>query len=160
MSDNRSTQQSRQDASGQKPTPNAPEQVAYRRLLWLAPVAAVIAAVANGIFFLVGDALGAFPDSVIIPNAGSPMTIGPMMIFSAVSTLGAAAVFALLGRFTGKTRRNFWIVSAVVFIGFLFTPFTIPDAPVIMIVALEVSHLIVAVVAMGALLEFGFKKDA
>lgn len=156
MSDNASNRASSPETSSS----NGSEQVAYRRLLWLVPVAAVIAAAANAILFLVGDALGAFPDSVIIPTAGSPMTIGPMMIFSAVSTIGAAAVFALLGRFTSKTSRNFWIVSAVVFIGFIFTPFSIPDVPVPMIVALEVSHLLVAIVAMGALLGFGFKEDA
>lgn len=122
--------------------------VSYRRLIQLALMAAAAAAVTNAVLFFIFQPLGAWPQDVIIPNAGQPMSLAPILIFSFVSVLGAAVVLGLLARFTGQPERNFYIVAAVVFIGFFFTPFTIPDAPSIMVVALEIVHVPPALAAL------------
>ena len=115
--------------------------VSTRRLAQLALVAAAAAAVTNALLFFIFRPLGAWPQDVIIPNAGQPMSLAPILIFSFVSVLGAAVVLWLLARFTEHSERNFYIIAAVVFIGFFFTPFTIPDAPTLMVVALEIIHV-------------------
>lgn len=130
-------------------TPTAP-QVAYRRLLWVTPAAAAIAALLNSIVYFAADSLGAFPADVLIPNRNMPMTLLPIVMFSIFPTIGAAIAFALLGRFTKKPVRNFLILSTVVFVAFIITPFTIPDAPVLMNIALQITHIVVAGVAVYA----------
>ena len=114
--------------------------VSYRRLAQLALMAAAAAALANAVLFFIFQPLGAWPQDVIAAG-NQPMSLAPILIFSFVSVLGAAVVLGLLARFTGQPERNFYIVAAVVFIGFFFTPFTIPDAPSVMIVALEIVHV-------------------
>ena len=122
-------------------TSNRTSGVRYRRLTQLALMAAAAAAVTNALLFFIFRPLGAWPQDVIIPNAGSPMSLAPILIFSFVSVLGAAVVLGLLAKFTEHPERNFYIVAAVVFVGFFFTPFTIPDAPALMVVALEIVHI-------------------
>ena len=125
--------------------------VSYRRLAQLALGAAVVAAAINALLFFIFRPLGAWPQDVIIPNAGQPMSLPPILIFSFVSVLVAGLVFALLARFTGRPVRIFYIVAAVVFVGFFFTPFTIPGAPAIMIIALELAHIPPALASLWAL---------
>ena len=122
--------------------------VNIRRLAQLALMAAAAAAVTNALLFFIFRPLGAWPQDVIIPNAGQPMSLAPIVIFSFVSVLVAALVFWLLARFTGQPERNFYIVAALVFVGFFFTPFTIPNAPILMVVALEIVHVPPALAAI------------
>ena len=125
--------------------------VSYRRLAQLALGAAAAAAAINALLFFILRPLGAWPQDVIIPNAGQPMSLPPILIFSFVSVLAAGIVLALLARFTGRPVQIFYIVAAVVFVGFFFTPFTIPGAPPLMIVALELAHVPPALAAVWAL---------
>ena len=124
--------------------------MSYRRLAQLALAAAAAAAAINTVLFFVFQPLGAWPQDVLI-RGGQPMSLAPILIFSFLSVIGAAVVFASLARFTRKPERNFFIVAAVVFVGFFFTPFTIADAPSIMIVALELAHVPPAIAAVWAL---------
>ena len=114
--------------------------VSYRRLARLALMAAAAAAVTNALLFFIFRPLGAWPQDVLAAG-GNPMTLAPVVIFSFVGVFGAAVVLALLARFTENTERNFYIAAAVVFIGFFFTPFTIANAPTIMVIALEIVHV-------------------
>lgn len=124
--------------------------VSYRRLAQLALAAAAAAAAVNTVLFFVFRPLGAWPQEVVV-RGGQPMSLPPILIFSFIGVVGAAVVLALLARFTKKPERNFFIVAAVVFIGFFFTPFTIPGAPSLMIVALELAHVPPAIAAVWAL---------
>ena len=114
--------------------------VRYRSLARLALLAALAAAVTNAVLFYIFRPLGAWPQDVLAAG-GNPMTVAPIIIFSLIGVIGAAIVLALLARFTEHAERNFYIAAALVFIGFFFTPFTIPGAPSIMVIALEIIHV-------------------
>ena len=125
------------------------------RLLGYGAIAGVAAAVLNAVVYLVASALGAIPESVEIPNSGGPLPLGAVLVFSFLPALLAAGILALLGR---STRRPFGIFTALavgVFLLSLYTPFGIPGAPVAMIVALELMHLVAAVVIVGVLTRMG-----
>jgi len=103
--------------------------------------AALIAAVVNVILFFVGQALNAFPSTVITPM-GQPITVGPVAIVTILSILVGTLGYTILSRLTANSNRWFTIIAAVVLIGMAITPFTLPGAPVLMIVILELMHLV------------------
>ncbi len=115
--------------------------VSYRRLAQLALMAAAAAALANAVLFFIFQPLGAWPQDVIAAGNQSHELSSYSHLLICGGIRRGGRVFGLLARFTGQPERNFYIVAAVVFIGFFFTPFTIPDAPSVMIVALEIVHV-------------------
>lgn len=119
-------------------------QINGRKLLYLAPIAGLVAAVINAAVFLIGTSTGAIPFNLIIPNAGQPLTIVPVLISSFVSAIGAGLLLALLNRFTKRPLLIFNVI-AIAFLLFSFvTPFSIPNAPTSMIILLELMHVVVA----------------
>ncbi|MDQ3567428.1 MAG: hypothetical protein M3397_05030, partial [Actinomycetota bacterium] len=82
--------------------PAESERVTFGRLLWVVPLAAISAAVANVLVYFVGVATGAISLSVLFPSASgeSPLTIGMVVATSVVGAVGATVVFALVGRFS------------------------------------------------------------
>lgn len=132
------------------------ERVAYRRLLWVGPVAGLVAALANVVVFLLASALGAVPGDVL-PQGQPPVTVGAVGFSSFVPALLGAVLFGLLGRFTRRPVRNFRVVAVGVLVLSFATPFTIPGAPVAMILALLLMHAIAAVVVTGVLTALGRK---
>lgn len=128
------------------------EKVSLRRLLWVAPAAAVAAALANSFVYLVSSVVGAIPEDVTVGSSGAPITLVPVIVSSVVGVLGAAAVLALLAWFSGRPARIFIIVSVVVLVLSFVTPFSISGAPVEMIVALLVMHVVAWAVAVTLLL--------
>ena len=124
------------------------QPVSYRRLGVGALVAAVGAVLVNVGLYFAGRALGAFPPSVQVQ--GEPFSVIPVVIFSFVPVLVAALVFALLARFVARPKRVFYIVAVVVFVLMFFTPFTIPAAPAVTVVVLELMHVVVAAAALWA----------
>lgn len=125
------------------------------RLLALGAVAGAVAAALNAVVYLVASLLGAIPLDVEIPNTGGPLPIEAVVIFSFVPAILAAGFLALLGRFTKRPLRTFTIVAVVVFMLSLYTPFSIPGAPFAMILALELMHLVVAVIVVAVLTKLG-----
>ena len=117
-------------------------------LLWAAPVTAVIAAVINTIIYFIGKAAGAFPESIIIPNANAPLKLPPVILASLIGVLVGGIVFAVIARFSTKPISVFQIVAAVVLILSLATPFQIPNAPLGMVLLLELMHLIAGSLAI------------
>ena len=114
----------------------------------------MVAAVLNAVVYSVASALGAIPLDVEIPNAGGPLPLGAVVVFSFVPAILAAGLLAILGRFVSRPIRVFTLVAIVVFVLSLYTPFSIPGAPLAMILALELMHLIAAatiVVVLGRL---------
>lgn len=142
-----------QSTEAQSSTVTTGEKVAYGRLLWLAPVAALAAAGANGLVYFVASALGFISQDLLIstPGGEAPLTIAPVVISSIVGALGAAAVFAIIGLFARRPVRLFRIIAAVVLVLSFATPLTIPDAPVSMILSLEVMHVVAWAVIVGLL---------
>ena len=122
-----------------------------RSLWWAIPLAAVIAAAFNAFVFTVGDAIGAFPSNVIIPNAGAPLTLPPVIFSSVVGVALGGIVFALLGRFTSRPVWIYRSVGVIVLILSFATPLTIPDAPLVMVGVLELMHVVAGVTALWLL---------
>ncbi len=127
------------------------ERVAFGRLLWVGPLAGVIAAAAHAVVYLVAFAAGAIPQSIEIPNAGGPLSFTPVVFNSFVPALVGALLFALLGWLTGWPARNFRVLATVVLVLSFATPFTIPSAPLAMVATLLLIHVVAAVVVVGIL---------
>jgi hypothetical protein len=137
-------------ASGRRPSVGG---VSYRRLLWAAPLAGIVAAACNAVLWLVARALGAMPQDLIVNDVG-PITVGPVMAFSFVPALFAGVLLALLARVTRRPLRVFTVVAAVVLVLSFVTPFSIAGAPLGMVLALEVMHVVAAVVIVVVLTRF------
>jgi hypothetical protein len=129
-------------------------RVAYGWLLWVGPLAGAIAAVVNAVVYLLASALGAMPSDVVVPGQG-PATLGAVVSIYFVPALLGALLFAVMGRFTRRPIRTFRVVAAVVLVLSFATPFTLPGAPVAMIAALLVMHVIAAAVIIGVLTTLG-----
>lgn len=125
------------------------------RLLAYGAVAGVAAAMLNAVVYLVASAVRAIPQGVEIPNTGGPLPLGAVVVFSFVPALLAAGLLALLGRFARRPLRVFTVVAVVVFVLSLYTPFSIPGAPVAMILTLELMHAVAALVIVGVLTRMG-----
>ena len=103
--------------------------------------AAAVAAGVNALLYFVGSALGGFPADVLTPS-GLPVTVAPVVIMSAVLILIGTAVYWLLCRFVANPNRWFTIVAVLVLVVMAYGPFTLPNAPTLMIVLLEIMHLV------------------
>ncbi|ADI14773.1 DUF6069 family protein [Truepera radiovictrix] len=119
-----------------------------RRLLRDTLVAAPLGAAANALLFYASAAFGAFPQSVLVPRANAPFSVVPVIVFTLIGVLGAALMFCLVLWATPRPKRVFWTVAALVFTLMFFTPFSIPGAPVGMIVVLELMHVVAAAAAL------------
>lgn len=127
-------------------TPTTTRPVSYRRLLVGALTAAAAATLLNTLLYFVGRILGAFAPTVLVQ--GEPFSVVPVIVLSFFSVLIAALVFALLARFVPRPKRVFYIVALVIFVLMFFTPFTIPAAPTVTLVILELMHVIAAAAAV------------
>lgn len=113
----------------------------WQALWWAVPAVAFLAAAVNGTIYVVASKLGAFPPGVIIPSAGVPMTLPPVLLTSAIGVIGGGTVFMLIGRFVKNPVRVFRFIGTVVLVLSFVTPFTIPAAPLEMRLTLELMHL-------------------
>lgn len=109
--------------------------------------AAVVATVINVILYTIGAALGGFPQDVITPM-GQPITVIIVIASSAVAILLGTLVYTILSRYTANPNRWFLIITAIVFIVMLPNPLMIANAPVLMIVLLELMHIVTAGAAL------------
>ena len=133
--------------------PAGKERIAYRKLPWVALLAALTAAVANALVYFAGSGLGFIPQNVLVPTPSGehPLTVAPVVVSSVVGAIGAAIVFAIIGLFARRPVRLFRIVATVVLVLSFATPLTIPGAPVAMILSLEVMHVVAWAVTVGLL---------
>jgi hypothetical protein len=112
---------------------------------------AVIAVVANVVIYFIASALGAMPESVLVPPMNLPITIIPVIMATLMGTLGGAIVFALLTRFTKNPVRIFTVIAVLVVIAMGIPPFTLSGAPASMIVALNIMHIVAGVIVVTML---------
>lgn len=128
--------------------PQPIERIDYRRLVWVAPLAAAVAAVANVALYFIADALGAFPDTVQLPN-GQALGPGPVIGVTIMGVVAAAIVFAVLGRFSARPIRLFRIVALVALVLSFAPTFGIAGAGAAYIGSLLLMHVIAALAAVG-----------
>ncbi|MCU0498761.1 MAG: DUF6069 family protein [Anaerolineae bacterium] len=107
--------------------------------------AVIVTPIITVIVYLVLEAIGWMPDTVLVQPANQPITVIPVVMLTIMSTLGASLVYAGLQRFTATPTRIFYIVAAVVFLIMAIPPFSLPNVPTEMIIALQVLHVAAAV---------------
>ncbi len=125
------------------------------RLLAYGILAGVLAAALNAVVYLAASALGAIPPDVEVGNTGGPLPLGAVVVFSFVPAILAAGFLVFLGRFSRRPFRVFVVAAVLVFLLSLYTPFSITGAPLAMIVALELMHLVAALVIVAVLVRLG-----
>lgn len=140
-------------AKAQRQSVREPEDLAPARLWRATPVAAVAAALANAIVYGLAEVAGALPNNVLVPTAAGerPLALGEVVFGSAMPIIGAGIVLAILARFTERPLRAFWKIAAVVLLISLGGPFTLPDAPGDMVIALTFMHVVAAVVGLSVI---------
>ena len=126
------------------------EHVAFKRLLWAVPLAAVSAAAANAVVYFVASALWTMQQGFVVQGAG-PITLAPVVFSSLIGAAGAAVVFTAVALLARRPIRTFRFVAAVVLVLSFATPLTIPGAPLSMILTLELMHVVAAVIITGML---------
>lgn len=109
-------------------------------------IAAVAAAGANGLLFLIGSAFGLFPETIVIPASGQPVSIIPVLFMSVVAAVGGGLVYALLSRFAKQPKRIFRILALLILILSFGAPTVFPNAPVSYYIALNVLHVVAAAI--------------
>jgi hypothetical protein len=110
-------------------------------------IAIVVAAVANAVLYFIGAALGWMPDTVLTPM-GQPVTIVPVVASTVIALVVATIVYSILNRFTGNPNRWFTIIAVIVLVVSAASPLSLPGAPTMMIVLLEVMHLVAGIAAI------------
>ena len=112
--------------------------------------AGIIAAVINAVVYFVARAMLDGPLAVETP-ATDAVGLSFVLLFSIVPALVAGALYWLLDRFLANPNPAFLVISAVVFIAFIFPPIFSSLSPVTGW-ALEIMHGVVAVPTIMALL--------
>ncbi len=126
-------------------------RIVLGRLWWASLLAGLGAAVANAVVYFITSAAGAIPNSVLIPGMNQPVTVILVILNSFFPAILAAVLLALLNRFTRRPVRLFRIIAAVLLVISFVNPFTIPGAPLAMILALDVMHIVAAAIIVGVL---------
>jgi hypothetical protein len=127
------------------------ERIDLGRLWWASLLAGLGAVVANVLVYFIVSAAGAIPNSVLVPGMNQPMTVVLVIMSSFVPALLAGVLLALLNRFTRRPVRSFRIIAAVLLLISFVNPFTIPGAPLTMILALGFMHIVAAAIIVGVL---------
>lgn len=137
-----------------------PRQINARGLVSLAPVAGLIAAVVNAVLFLIGTFTGAIPTDLVIPDAGQPLTVIPVIVASFFPALVAGLGLAVLNRFTKNPLRIFNILTLAILLFSFTSPLSIPKAPAGMIVLLELMHVVVVGIILYLFNRYGRNRMA
>jgi hypothetical protein len=113
-------------------------------------IALIAAPAANAIVYVIAAALGAMPESVLVGPMEQPITAVPVIMASLMGAIAGIAVYGALLRFSKQPRRLYFRLAVVVLILALI-PTLFISAPVGMILALNVMHVVAAAVIVGAL---------
>jgi hypothetical protein len=131
--------------------PEQEERVSGRRLLWVGPLAIIVAAVANQIIHVLAlSLLNISPDF-------PPLQPGPPIAFTVMGVLGAVIVFAIVGRLSRRPIRLFRVIALIVLIlSFipdigLLTSGMLPGTSLIAVGTLAVMHVVAWAIAVWML---------
>ena len=123
------------------------------RTLLTGLIGGVIAAVINTVIYFTAQGLNGGPLLVTPPGATAPQPLAlPILLFASVMPgLAGGALYWLLGRFTAQPERWLLMISAVVLVGFAFTPISGASGAVA-VWTLELLHLSTAAPILWLLL--------
>ncbi len=129
------------------------ERIPAGRLLRVGVLAAGFSAIANALVLAVASSL--FGPVVIPPDEA--VTSGQVMAASVAGSVGAAAIFAIIGRFTRRPVRVFWGIAAV---GLLlsFLPIALAGVTGSSAGTLAFMHVVAAGTNVGLLTRLGRKE--
>jgi hypothetical protein len=130
-------------------------KIKLKRLLWASPLAGIAAALVNALVYLLAREAGAIPPDIIVPNAQEPITIVPVMVASFIPAIPAGIILAILTALTSRPVRYFIVISVILLVLSFYTPFTIPDVIMPMIVALNLMHVTAAAAIVAVLIKLG-----
>jgi MFS family permease len=139
------------------------ERIDLGRLWWASLLAGLGATVANVVVYFIAAAAGAIPQTVLVPtinNQPAPLTVLPVIINSFVPAIAAGVLLALLNRFVRRPVRLFRIIAVVLLLVSFANPLTIPGAPLMMIIALDLMHIVAAAIIVGVLTTLPVKRSA
>ena len=135
------------------PNPVASGRVPAGRLLRVGVLAAALSASANTLVLAIASSL---LGTVVIPPYGT-LTFGQVVGASVAGAVGAAAIFAVIGRFTRRPIRIFWGVAAGgLFLSFL--PIALAGATGSSAGTLALMHVVAAAINVGLLTTLGRKR--
>lgn len=136
------------------------ERISFSRLVWVGPLAAVVAAIANLlVFFIAQNLLGI---TLLGPAGPGSTEMGPIpaimvVIMSVIPAIGATIILAVLGRFLTRPIRVFGIISVVLLVLSLAGPLGLPVAVSTKLI-LSLMHIVAAVTIVGLLTMWGREK--
>ena len=108
-----------------------------------------VAAIINVVLYLIGRALGSFPDTALTPM-GRPVDVVGAAVVSILGVLAGAVVYTILTRLLDTARANRWFLIIAIVVLVLMAPsrLGIPGAPASQIVIMEIMHLVAGISAI------------
>lgn len=107
-------------------------------------IAGGVAAAINAVLFFIFHGVGVLTDDILVqPN--QPLTIVPIIMASLIPSIIGSIVFFLIEKFTNNGFGIFKIVSIILVVLSLASPFTqIPNVTTGFAVVLDIMHVVVA----------------
>lgn len=130
-----------------------PARVAWARLAWAPPLAAIVAVAGTAALYVAAAAAGAVDEGVILPSliGMGPMSLRSVSLTAVVAILGASIVLGLLAATTRRPVRIYRIVASALAAASLSMPATIPGPPGAMRLTMVGMHVVVWAVSVGVL---------
>lgn len=114
------------------------------RLLRRGLLAAVLATVTNALLLMIASSLFG---AVVVPP-GEALSLGPVVVASAIGAIGAAVVFGVIGRFSRRPIRVFRATALVVLLLSL-APIPLQGVAGPSAGALALMHVLAAAIVVG-----------
>lgn len=114
--------------------------------------ATVIAVGINVVLFLIGSALGAFPEEVLTPM-GTPIQLVAVAVMTLLGGVVATMGYFVLTRYLSLrvAKIVMWVVAVLVLGGMFMAPLRLEGLPKFGIFLLEAMHFIAALLPIGRL---------
>lgn len=119
-------------------------KLTFKQIMGAILFAALSSAVINAIIFFIFRGLGIFDETIIDPSSKATLTIVPVLISSIIPSIIAGLVFFLFEKYSKNGFKFFTILSIILVLLSLMSPFKIPNVAMGFVVGLNLMHLVVA----------------
>ncbi len=128
-------------------------RVAWARLAWATPLAAIVAVAGTEGVYGVASASGLVDGGVVLPSliGMGPLTLASASVTALVASLGASVLLGLLAATTRRPVRIFRIVASALALASLSMPATIPGPSAAMRLTMVAMHVVMWAVSVGVL---------
>jgi len=135
--------------------------IPFSKLWQVGLIAAVGAASVNLVYFWVTKSVFDIPYMIMRGPSGPSISIDAMLIiiFNVVPAFGATILLAMLGRYSSRPFRVFWIISAAVFLISFMLPLGQPSSVESSTkIGLSLMHFPAGAIILGTLSRWGREK--